>query len=362
MNDTPVFRSRAGLGLIIGIGVLVVAGLVRSVSPPEPQDGPAGSSYATHGAGTAALATLLERNGFEVARMRTPMSEASLGFGDVVVLINSGGLDGEDTAALTDFVSAGGRFVSIASNLTGFVDSSPRRFTTTDLPARSLLAIGGLGDVRNVLPERVWQDPGSMLPLIGNEEGTLVGLEYVDAGVVVGIADAGIVGNRQLDRDDNALLALEAIGNTEGTVWFVEYVHGFTQPTGLNALPWRWKQALLLLAAAGIVWLIARGKRFGPVEQVGRALPPPRSAYVDALALTLESGRDPDAVAVLDDAIARELRRRNIQPNTEDAIEVAIASGVARTTAETAFGASRSVQTVQAKSELLSHLINKEQL
>jgi hypothetical protein len=362
MNDAPLFRSRTGLVLLAAAGLLLVVGLARSAAPPRPEDGPAGSSYATHGAGTAALAALLERNGYEVAQMRTPLADLPPSPDDVVVLVDGGELDAEDVAAVNTYISAGGRFVSIASSLDGIVATSPKSTIPTNAPAATLLSVGPYRTVTTVTAARVWSGAGSLLPLVGNGDGTLLGVEYRDRGAVVAIADSSIVENGELDQADNGLLALEAVGPTTGTVRFVEYVHGFTRPTGLSALPTRWKQALLLLAAAGAVWLIARGKRFGPVEEIGRSLPPPRSAYVDALALTLAAGKDPEAATVLDRSLALELHRRGVEPGSPDAIGVAVDHGAAREVAELALSAPPSEKTIRAKSVLLSHLVNKERL
>jgi len=362
MNDERLFRSRSGLILLIVAGGLLIAGLFQSATPPQPQDGPRGSSYATHSAGTAALADLLERNGYEVSRMRRPVAELRPGPEDVVVLVQGGTLEPDDLETLNEFISSGGRFVAIESDLDGIVAVPPSKSTATSAIATSLLSVGPFHGVVTATPGMVWADPGSLLPMVGSQDGVLVGMETRAEGIVVALSDATIVENDEIDRADHALLALDAIGDTTGTVRFIEYVHGFTRPTGLAALPDRWKQAFAILAVAGVIWLVARGTRFGPVEETDRSLPPPRSAYVDALALTLAAGKDPDAGVALDEAIVRELRRRGITPGSPEAVDTAVASGVDRGTAELALSASSREDGIHAKSVLLSQLVNKEQL
>jgi len=362
MNDAPLFRSRAGLVVLAIVGLLVVAGLARSAEQQKPEDGPSGSSYATHSSGTAALSRLLVRNGYDVSQLRTPLAGVSLSPQDVVVLIDGGSLGGEDVNALNEFIRSGGRFVAIDSSLGRIITKAPSPATTTGAPASSLLDLGPFQTVDTVAASKEWPVAGSLLPLVGNQDGTLLGIEYIGDGTVVAIADSTIVENGQIDQGDNALLALDAVGDTSGTVQFVEYVHGFTQPTGLSALPARWKQALVLLSLACAVWLVAGGKRFGPVEETARNMPPPRSAYVDALALTLEAGKDPTAADTLDRAIVRELRRRGVPPGSQLAVDSAVTSGVDRDTAELALTAPASEKTIRAKAVLLSHFINKEQL
>jgi hypothetical protein len=362
MNREPIFRSRAGLIVMIAAGVLLVAGLFQSAPQPQPRDGPSGSSYATHDSGTAALATLLERNGFEVSRTRTPVAELPPAPQDVVVLVNGGILDRDDVRALNDFIASGGRFIAIDSRLDGIVANTPDRPTNTSTEASSLLSVGPFAAVETTTPVRVWPAAGSLLPLVGNEDGTLVGIDTSRGGAVVAVADSSVVENGRLGDGDHALLAIQMIGETEGTVRFLEYVHGFTRPTGLSALPARWKQGLLVASLAGVVWLVARGKRFGPVEKTARDLPPPRSAYVDAIAATLATGADPEVAATLDRAIERELNRRGVAAGSPEAVERAVRSGAGRETAELALSTTGSEAVMAAKSVLLSHLVNKEKL
>ncbi len=364
MNDAPLFRSRAGIAFLMIAGFLLVIGLTQSASQPAPTDGPAGSSFATHGDGSAALVDLLEANGYNVARERRPLAERTPGRNDVLVVINGRLLSAEDELAMIDHVAGGGRLVAIGSTwLNGITDSAPTEFERTSRPSRSTLAIAGFVDVEQAQSEFVWVDAGSMLPLVGNDDGMLAGIEYLGDGVVVAIADDALVSNRLLDAGDNALLALLAIGEPEGTVRFIEYIHGFTQPTGLAALPTRWQQALLVLALAGFVWLAAHGRRFGPAEETSRGLSPPRSAYVDALALTIEASKDPNAAATLDEALTAELTRRGAALGSSASIlEVALSSGVDAATADRALSAGTGREDTRAKAILLSHLVNKEQL
>lgn len=362
MSDSPLFRGRAGLAGLIVVGLLVIVGFVRSTGEQQPQTGPSGSSYATHSSGAAALAALLERNGYEVSQLRTPVAELPPSPDDVLVVIGGYRLEHDDIDPITRFVSGGGRLVAVDSSLNGIVASPPDVHTSTRLPAQALLNSGPFRTFDTAFPEYVWSDAGSLLPLVGNTDGTLVGITYIGDGTVVAIADAGIIENGELNQADHALLAMQAIGDPTGTVRFVEYIHGFTRPTGLSALPTRWKQALFVLAAAGTLWLIARGKRFEPVEESGRPLPPPRAAYVDALAFTLAAGKDPEASALLDRTIEDELRRRGVEPGTPEATSAAVASGADRELCDLALSAASTEAAIRAKSVLLSYLINKEQL
>jgi hypothetical protein len=364
MSDTPLFRSRAGLVAMIVAGTLLVVGLIQSAGQPTPTDGPPGSSFATHGEGTAALVDLLEANGYEVVRERRPLREVPPPPGDTVVVINGSNLSTEDETAIAAHIAQGGRLVAMGSTRLQFVvDAAPAEFEVTQDPARGLLPVSGFGELTRVDTRRVWSSPGSLLPVVGNSDGTLLGIESVEEGTVVAIADTGVVANEGLANADNALLALLAIGEPTATVRFVEYIHGFTQPTGLAALPTRWKQALLVLTLAGLVWLLARGRRFGPPEVASRGLAPPRSAYIDALASTLDSSRDTEASAPLDAALRNRLAQRGTAtPSPAAMIDTAIQAGADPDTARRALSGATDRAAICAKATLLSQIINKEQL
>lgn len=144
---------------------------------------------------------------------------------------------------------------------------------------------------------------------------------------------------------------------------FIEYLHGFEQPAGLAALPTRWKQALLVLALAGLVWLLSHAKRLGPPQQVERPLPPPRAAYVDAVAATLAASQSDDATASLQHQIDVELARRGADiGSSADVIDVAIRSGVDPEVARSALRGANRERDLVAKARLLSKIVSKEQL
>jgi hypothetical protein len=364
MTETPLFRSRAGLVAMVFAGALLVAGLVQSASQPTPTDGPAGSSFATHGEGTAALVDLLEANGYNVVRERRALAEVPPPPGDTIVVVNGSDLSSEDEAALSTHAAAGGRIILVGSTRLDFIlDRSPTEFERTEEPARALLPVDGFGELTGVDARWVWRNAGSLVPVVGNSQGTLAGVESVADGTVVALADTSVIANAGLANADNALLAVRAIGEPTATVRFVEYIHGFTQPTGLAALPTRWKQALLVLALAGAVWLLARSRRFGPPEAASRSLAPPRSAYVDAVAATLDSSRDAAASAPLDEALSNRLTQQGMEsPSATTMIETAVRAGADPAVAERALTGATDDGTLRAKAILLSQIINKEQL
>src|SRR4029079_2776927 len=60
-----------------------------------------------------------------------------------------------------------------------------------------------------------------------------------------------------------------------------------------SAIPTPWKLALVILAAAAVVFAWSRSRRLGPPDRPARDLPPPRADELRALAVSLERARDP---------------------------------------------------------------------
>jgi hypothetical protein len=129
------------------------------------------------------------------------------------------------------------------------------------------------------------------LPALGTDEDTLLAIAKIGSGRALLMADATPLHNAFLGRKDNAALGLALAGPAGRPVVFAEGVHGYGDETGLSALPWRWRFALVGIAIAAIVWMFARGRRLGPPEETHRALAPPRRDFVDALAATLARTR-----------------------------------------------------------------------
>jgi hypothetical protein len=155
--------------------------------------------------------------------------------------------------------------------------------------------------------EGSFASPGRALPTLGIDGRTIAAVMSVGRGRVVLLADPSLLQNAHLGRADNAAFALGAAGPARRDVAFLESYHGYGKGSGLAAIPHRWDAALLLAAAAALVFMLSRIRRFGPPEPDARDLPPPRAAYVDALATTLARTRDRQVAL---EALRTELRRR----------------------------------------------------
>jgi hypothetical protein len=106
-------------------------------------------------------------------------------------------------------------------------------------------------------------------------------------GSVALLADTTPLTNASLDQADGAALGIALAGGDGRTVAFLETVHGYGVARGFGGLPSRVKWALIGLALAALVAVWSAGRRFGPPEDPDTEPPPPRVAYVDALAAAL---------------------------------------------------------------------------
>ncbi|HEX7132568.1 MAG TPA: DUF4350 domain-containing protein [Iamia sp.] len=280
----PVKRVVAVLlALVIGINVALAA--LDSVVGSDP-GGPTGSSFATGDDGVAAWADLLRGRGVEVESLRRPVGEADLPAGGTVVLVDpSDGPTPESVAALAGHLAAGGRVVTVgeagaayAGALLGadlgWSDEGESRPAATG-PLRA-----GLDDLRGAR-RGSFSASGPTTVEAGPAEAPVI----VSAGGLVVVADPTLVDNAHLAEGDDAGLAVVLAG--AGPVAFAEAEHGYGAARGLDAVPGRWKAAALGLVLATLLGFWSVGQRLGPAEIADRPLPPPRRAYVDALAAGL---------------------------------------------------------------------------
>ena len=140
------------------------------------------------------------------------------------------------------------------------------------------------------------------------------------------LADSSPLQNRLLGTADDAAFGLALAGPRHRPVEFLESYHGYGTGTGLSALPLSWKLLLSGLGLAALVYMVARGRRFGPPEPEGRSLPPPRRDYVDSLAAVVARSKQRNAAVepVRREARDAVLRRSSLPPDaTDDGLRLA---------------------------------------
>jgi hypothetical protein len=248
--------TRGTVLAVLAAAVVVVAAVLLGRAPERPS-GPEGSSYATAPGGVAAYATLLERAGHEVRRVRTAVDGRRLATAETVVVVDGRALSAKEREALRDHVREGGRLVLAGS-------------AATELG----------GDAR--VPRRA----GGTAPVT----------RRLGRGTLILAPDAEPLRNRSLADGDHAARALALAGPPASRVAFVESVHGYGDARGLAALPDNIRTCLLLLGLAALAFLVVRGRRLGPPEAQARELPPPRRAHVEALAAALARTADRDTL------------------------------------------------------------------
>lgn len=312
---------RPGVRVLLAAGAAVVAvnaGLagIEAVTGGAEPGGPPSSSYATAPEGLAAYADLLAARGHPVGRLRTGLDRAGLDPAETLVVADADGLTPQEAAAVARFVAAGGRLVATgrgAGAVVGAVLGRPPTWSPAPAPAgRPLAPVAEVAGVARVATAGAgtWERSGPLLPVLAGPGGVLASVAPAGEGRVVAVADTSVLQNRLLDEADNAAFGLAAAGAGRA-VRFAEAHHGYGAGRGFAALPSRWRWSLAGAAVAVLVWLWSRGRRLGPPEDLERPLPPPRRAYVDAVAATLSrTGRPGESMAPLQAAVRRRLEQR----------------------------------------------------
>jgi hypothetical protein len=297
------------VAVVLGSAVLAVnvalAG-VDAVVGKEPS-GPTSSSYATAPDGLAAWAGLLRSNGHPVRRLGQSLHQADLEPGSTLVIADPRALAPEELDAVEGFVRSGGQLVATGRAalpaVTRLVEGLRWR-PSGPSPAQPLVPAPEVAGVGQVVTAGAgsFSEAGAGLPLLAGEDGVLAVVASAGAGRVVVLADTSPLHNRRLAEADNAALALAVVGPAGRPVLFAEAAHGYGDGGGASplALPARATGGLVAAGLAAGVWMWSKGRRFGPPEDRQRPLPPPRRAYVDALAATAAlAGRPEEAVAPL---------------------------------------------------------------
>lgn len=281
------------------------------------------SSFSTKPRGMAAYAELLGASGHPVDRVGGSLEDAALTGGETLVVAGAA-LDDDDVDALVRFVQSGGRGVLLGRDTApaagALVDGNlairPDEEEAVARVAAPTAETAGVSEVVFAGGERL-VSAGPMLPILASPDGLVVAAAAsVGAGRVVLIADETPFENRVLAEADNAAFGLAVAGPSGRPVVFSE---GTRAGRGIAAIPREWRNALLagLLAVFLAMW--SAGRRFGPPEDEGRELAPPRRAYVDAMAATLVKTRQPEsALAPLRAAARERIRRQATLPPDAD--------------------------------------------
>jgi hypothetical protein len=272
--------------------------------------GPRSSSYATSQHGDAAYAELLGKAGHPVDQVRKLPNSSPPSAEATVFLLDPPAVRTTDLEALRRFVGDGGKLVTAGLSheaMHELVSRVPERAPGSRRVRTEGLQIESDGAA-------AWRGEG------------LVATRRVGSGTIELLADSSPLQNRLLGTADNAALGLALAGPRGRPVEFLESYHGYGAGSGLSTLPLAWKLLLGALGLAALVYMVARGRRFGPPEEEGRSLAPPRREYVDSLAAVVARSKRRDAAVgpVRREARDAVLRRASLPPDVDDdAVRVA---------------------------------------
>jgi hypothetical protein len=319
---SPVGRGLLVLALVLVLANVIVA-LVSEATAGFTPAGPASSSLAAGSTGFEGWADLLQRYDHQVLRLRQPLSPADVPSRGTVVVADPQSLSEAEYAVLRSYLYSGGRVIAAGVATDGLLQyllgpSAAPRWSSAPVteasPASAEPEVAGVGEVVSSGTGGSWSSAGRTQPLLtgtGGEGPYLATAASVGGGQLIMVADSSVFSNALLASADNAQFALDVVGPGGRAVAFDEAAHGFGTGFGWGGLPLRAQWALIIGAIAAVGWMWSRAWRFGPPERVGRALPPPRRAYVDALATSLVRARpryeavSPVRTAVLERVAAR---------------------------------------------------------
>jgi hypothetical protein len=319
-------RSRWTIVGAIAVAVVAVNLVLREIDQAtRPPGGPTSSSFATAPDGAAAYAELLERFDRPVIRLREAPSEADLSPESTLALLDAEGLTQNDWLAAKVLLREGGRLLYAGSDTAWLAEVDDdlvwrERFAAS---ARVPRGTAGLGQVRTVRSDArgVWLSDEGVLLEAERGRGALALRRTIGRGEVVLLSDASPLQNQLLASADNAAFGLAVAGPPGRPVVFAESFHGYGEASGLGAVPthWWWVFGGLLLAA--LVLALAQGRRLGPPELPGRALPPARVEFAEALATQLARTRPHGTAAHTARRLVRErlVREVRLAPDAADA-------------------------------------------
>jgi uncharacterized protein DUF4350 len=339
------------LGVIAGGALLGLTALSSFLPGGRGQGGGSpSSSFSYRPDGASAWAELLNGFGRHVERLRGDLEPSALDPAATVVVLDAPGLTEAETEAVGGFVRRGGHLVAGGAGADALLEAvvdEPPLFAEDGVRNASPVGMAApeVEGVRTVRAGRLgsWEVPGGLRPILAGDLGRVIAVAGDSgSGRVVALADPSPVQNGLLAAEDNAAFALGVVGGPGRRVLFAEGAHGYGASEGLAALPRRWRLALAGLGLAAAIWVYARSRRLGPPEDEARPLPPPRWAYVDAVAGTLARTRRPQEAAEPVRRRARELiaGRAALPPDTgpDDLYQAAIRLGVPPDEAAAALG------------------------
>ncbi|GMU21585.1 MAG: hypothetical protein AMXMBFR13_16770 [Phycisphaerae bacterium] len=306
---------KSDYAILATLGVILIAALLAMTAAGwlDDQDDSVRGIRTTHSAnidGAMAAHALFERLGATLVRSEHALEPDRLAGMDVLWLIDPAiPVNGAEMRALEEWVCGGGVLVTtgLPSELfRGLTAFSPAPYQgcrscrvqspgpTGDAHAVTRVPtfarqVPLAQDVREVslltteaLPVNREPDEDNRIRVLFEDgEGPRIASRRVGRGQVIALADSSFLANGMIGRGDNAILALNltayALSQARGrNMAYDEYHLGFGQyESGMRLLGGMlfttapgW--AVLSLTVAGVMWLLNRGRRFGPRRAIER--------------------------------------------------------------------------------------------
>jgi Domain of unknown function (DUF4350) len=319
----PAFFDARDRQLVTGAVVLMVVllGLAYILRPaPAKQAIGTPSSYSTDWLGTKAAFLLLQQSGYRVERWESPPQELPEdAVGTTLIFAEPSGRGSrEERAAVSRFVSAGGRLLVMGASGASFApQSSAIPIPDSDLTPKSFSALlpsplsRNAPEVTMVAPDEWKSIRPSQLPIYDRNGKPGVVWYRFGKGQVIWWAIASPVSNGSIRDKGNLALFLNSVGPSNSRVLWDEYFHGMRRSLSSyfaeTPLPWAGLQ--LAFAFAAILFTFSR--RSGPIRMpAGESRLSPLE-FVDTLGSLYQTARAaPAAVEIVYQRLRLSLARR----------------------------------------------------
>ncbi|MGM7697352.1 DUF4350 domain-containing protein [Microbacterium sp. A84] len=270
-------RLRSALGWIaIIVAVILFALFIGGISFTSPDSRGTLDPESAKDSGALALAEIMRDQGAEITVVRT-RAQARAAISDDTTLVMADPFNLSDDA-VTELIEPAGHtvFLSSASRLLRLLDLGENApVAAGDFTARC--EVPELAKTGTIQPERFFTPAAGVTGCYVDDAGN-AGLLVDDRGGIrtALIEGSSLFSNEHLAENGNAALGLALLGQTDNIVWYVpSFADTDIEAQGadtLAALTPDWvTPAILLLLLAGIVVVISRGQRFGPL--VAETLP-----------------------------------------------------------------------------------------
>lgn len=273
MSATPVIAPRRGRrlgGWLALAGVLAVAGLIGALLAQSTQwaQRDALDPESPGPTGARAVARVLAAEGVRVEVVRDRAAAAAAVDDDaLLVLPDAPALSDDEIEALA---AAAGDVVLIrprSRTLDLLLPGSSPAGASDDAPIPAACDAPAIGRTREIVAGSLYTPGTGVTACFATVDGAALLLADSPTGTVAAVDGTALLSNENIDRADNAALALTLLGARPRVVWYMPSLgdgDGAAPTLGELTPGWVTPAVVLLLAAAAAAagW---RGRRFGPL-------------------------------------------------------------------------------------------------